>query len=929
MPEIEGGYTDEELRIHWANQKKVLASILLPIFLLFVFLSTLKVITITQSNDYWARFFESKYPEFARTINQQHPFHQRDFAFKAISDYLNNIFKVRDVESININIDFEGLNYFKARRNALGPSSLQGEEPYKKVTIDWREDQLRGKMKLKGLGPDHRDHPTKWSFAISLKGDDSFLGMNRFSIHHPKTRDYQGECLYSKILIDNGDLAARCEFIEVSINGESIGVMTATERVSKNLLEMQGRKEGNIFRPSYEDMWKDLGRAAQFKRSIKNPAASKSFQLHTEAHALNRLLTPLEVYGSGKLSESDELTKQYSVAIGLWEGMLSGHLRPSDIFDIESTARIIAATFAVGNFHSLQTHNIKLYFNPLTYKFEILPTDAVFGRSPSPRYLPPNGLGYIWGILVSDRELYRELLEQINLLVQRHAAEGSPFGADFSIIESQYLDVLRPEFPFIVPHNTETFGRRFDTHLKALTSNTFFLDYAPLDHTTVFAAHPDFDLGNPVFASFYNTPEGIVIRVINRYSFPMKVDGYELEYFDSTEVLRKSFEMSDIEVPATMHGIGESGSRVAGEVSISVPTVSGIERLKLLLSSEDNSRSYSANVSAYPAPVKTHVLSPSDLGEILETHQFFKLNTTSKVLTIPSGKWRITTFIKPPPGYGLIVEAGAELLFDANAGFLLRGPIRVLGSPQNSVTFSGYGGAKWRGISLINSNYWSHGQRSSLKNTVISGTRNAAYGPWEITGGVTFYKSDVDIISSTISGTEAEDALNIVHSDFTLVDAMISDTRSDAFDGDFSVGRIVNSTFARVGGDAIDFSGSEIDVEDSKFFTVADKAVSVGEQSSLTGRQLRIVDVGTGIVSKDGSQTRVDGVTFGKTQHYEVMAYSKKPQYGPAMLFVDNALADQKIRSIAQKKSTLRLNGETTPTQKLNVDALYDGYMAK
>ena len=832
MPSVDDRYNDEELRAHWVNQKKTLTRILPPLLLLVVFIFTLKLITLMRSDEYWAGFFESRYPSFAGVINREYPLRQRDFAVKAISDYLSNIFRGRDVESININIDFDSLNYFKARRDALGQASLEVEEPYQNVKIDWREGRILGKMKLKGFGPDHRDHPTKWSFAISLKGDDSFLGMNRFSIHHPKTRNYQGECLYSKIFHDNGDLAAKCEYIDVSINGESIGVMTATERVGKNLLEMQGRKEGNVFRPSYQDMWKDLRRASKYRQqNIKNFVELESFELHTNAHALNRLLTPLEVYGAGKLRKNDELEKQYSVAIGLWEGMLSGNLRPSDVFDVESTARIIAATFAVGNFHSLQTHNIKFYFNPLTYQFEVLPTDGVFGRSASARSLPSDGLGYILGILVSDREIYRELLKQITLLEQRHSAEGSPFGADFSKIETGYLDALRREFPFIVPHNTETFGKRFDNHRKALLDNTFFLDYAPVGHTKVFADHPDFDLGNPVFASFHNTPGGIVIRVINRYSFPMKIDGYELKYLDSPEVLRKSFEMSEPEVPATMHGIDDSGVRRAGEVSISVPAAAVVEKLKLLLSSKDNSRKYAVNVRAYPAAAKTHVLSSIDLGELLRTHQFFKLNSTTKVLTIPSGQWHIKTFIKLPPGYGLVVKPGAELLFEEDAGLLLRGPIRADGTPENGVAFKGYGGQRWRGISLINSNYWSQGQRSSLKNTVINNTLNAAHGPWEITGGVTFYKSDVDIISSKIVDTEAEDALNIVHSDFTLIDVMISDTRSDAFDGDFSVGGIVNSTFARVGGDAIDFSGSEIEVEDSKFFTVADKAVSVGEQS--------------------------------------------------------------------------------------------------
>ena len=74
--------------------------------------------------------------------------------------------------------------------------------------------------------------------------------------------------------------------------------------------------------------------------------------------------------------------------------------------------------------------------------------------------------------------------------------------------------------------------------------------------------------------------------------------------------------------------------------------------------------------------------------------------------------------------------------------------------------------------------------------------------------------------------------------------------------------------------------------------------------------------MGTGIVSKDGSQTQVDGVTFGETQYYEVMAYTKKPQYGSATLVVDNALGDRQLRSVAQKKSILSLNGEKIPTKK-------------
>ena len=76
-----------------------------------------------------------------------------------------------------------------------------------------------------------------------------------------------------------------------------------------------------------------------------------------------------------------------------------------------------------------------------------------------------------------------------------------------------------------------------------------------------------------------------------------------------------------------------------------------------------------------------------------------------------------------------------------------------------------------------------------------------------LTGGVTFYKTNVELKNVNFLGSSAEDALNIVHSNYRLENVLITNCNSDAFDSDFSTGKISHSKFKNIKGDALDFSG--------------------------------------------------------------------------------------------------------------------------
>ena len=85
---------------------------------------------------------------------------------------------------------------------------------------------------------------------------------------------------------------------------------------------------------------------------------------------------------------------------------------------------------------------------------------------------------------------------------------------------------------------------------------------------------------------------------------------------------------------------------------------------------------------------------------------------------------------------------------------------------------------------------------------------------------------------------------------------------SDGFDSDFSKGSIVNCRFKDIGNDAVDLSGSQVEMKDCELLNVGDKAVSVGERSVLTMKQSTITNAKIGVAAKDRSYATLSDLEF-------------------------------------------------------------------
>ncbi|MGB1317671.1 MAG: right-handed parallel beta-helix repeat-containing protein, partial [Flavobacteriales bacterium] len=244
---------------------------------------------------------------------------------------------------------------------------------------------------------------------------------------------------------------------------------------------------------------------------------------------------------------------------------------------------------------------------------------------------------------------------------------------------------------------------------------------------------------------------------------------------------------------------------------------------------------------------------------------------------IKKGSHVISELLYIPSNSKLVVQAGTELVFKATGGILSESPIELIGSKDKPIVIQSES-LNNQGLTVLQTN-----TESVLKHVQFQSMNSLSFEGWVLTGGVNFYESDVVLEHCSIDNGRSEDALNIIRSNFELNSCQIKSSFSDGFDSDFSKGSVVNCRFEAIGNDAVDFSGSQVKIEDCELLNIGDKAVSVGERSTLTIKNSTIEKATIGVAAKDCSRATLSNIEISQCQ-YGFVAYEKKSEYGGATI---------------------------------------------
>lgn len=216
-------------------------------------------------------------------------------------------------------------------------------------------------------------------------------------------------------------------------------------------------------------------------------------------------------------------------------------------------------------------------------------------------------------------------------------------------------------------------------------------------------------------------------------------------------------------------------------------------------------------------------------------------------------------------------------------------------------------------------------KESFFINTIFEHLTSPNIGSSGLTGSISIYDTNVSFKGCIFDQNKSEDFLNLIHAKYKISDSYFKSVKSDAVDSDYSNGTITNIIFTDIGNDAMDFSGSISELSEISIDGVGDKALSAGEMSKISGKNIYIINAEIGITSKDLSNVYLSDVQI-KDTRLGFAVFQKKEEYGPGKAKITN-LETKNIELIhlVGLNSSLSLNGKNVISKRSKVENLLYG----
>ena len=271
------------------------------------------------------------------------------FSIFEIDDYLKIkltsfkfVFIKNKFENVGIEIDQKNLyNLELQRSNRMSGGQEKGNFSKAKLIANKKKYEI--KLRVKGDRLLHWRDKEETSYKVDLRGEDRIWGLEEFSIQKPITRNYIYEFIFHKLLQSNELISLKYFFVNLALNDNEQGIYAVEEGFSKELIERNKKRNGPIFglNESYGTLYPNIEYEIYSKEFW-----TKNYSEFTEI-AFSKL---------NKLKE-----RETSI---------------NDIFDIEKWATFFAVIDLSNSYHGSLPKSVKLYYNPVTAKFEPIGFDA-------------------------------------------------------------------------------------------------------------------------------------------------------------------------------------------------------------------------------------------------------------------------------------------------------------------------------------------------------------------------------------------------------------------------------------------------------------------------------------------------------------------------------------------------------------------------
>ena len=873
--------------------------------------------------------------------------------------------EVVDLPQLALEISPDSMRVLEEVRDRALERGVILQEPSDTVpaTVSWEGARYPAEVRIKGDWVDHVE-TDKWSLRVRLK-EGRLLGMRAFSIQSPHTRGQLWEWLVLEAGRREGLLAPRASFVDVQINGQRAGVYYLEEHFGKELLESQGRREGPIVVFDEDTHWEMLVHQTRIAPTGVRLPRSETL---AGAHRLGAAGT--RAYGEKRLSSIDSLARALNAALAklrlLREEVVAAEADPTRLLrtleamratagtsverllDVERLAQMHALFSLFQIQHSLTWHNLRFYHDPLLDRLEPILFDNMAHLASAPDPVPQRVFGDEQGIAA----FFAESERYVNGVFRNLPRFADPLWLDELFLELEpelrrFERALQSEEPLGPSFTVEGMKQR-------LRAQQLFLGKV---------LYPD-DAAN--FAAFYEVhgegeseADGVVTGELTVEAWattatPVVVEGFR--FSNGSQAAAADLVESEMSMPSSEDLLGGvvlphdgRAVRFRFPMNTRLANLETIEELKRALKTRSTAGKLDLAIDVLFRPLASPAARSERLvfrrfepawrqeqgrppapsvAQALELHRFLDFDPSSGALVARAGRWEVQGDLVLPSGVELHAGPGVELLFEPQAVLCTDAALRFEGTRAQPVVLGPRPGAEvWSGVVVLGAQ-----ERSSWSYVLVRATDAVVRGGWQTTGGVTFYRSAVDLSDCRIEGTRAEDGLNVFAADLRVERVTFSGCVSDSFDGDFVTGVVASCTFENGLADGVDFSGSRVELRDCRFEHLADKAISAGENTELLVVGGVANDVSIGVAAKDASRVEVRGLSIADAKNYALAAFIKKPEFGPSTLVAEqvDVRASGRGDALCQIGCSLTWNGRTVEGRKLDVARLYsEGVLGK
>ncbi|HXV61388.1 MAG TPA: right-handed parallel beta-helix repeat-containing protein [Vicinamibacteria bacterium] len=691
------------------------------------------------------------------------------------------------------------------------------------------------------------------SLRLKFPRNHYFEGKRHINISNPSDKGVTKDLTTNWELARHGILTWDSRFVVLKINEKVVGLFQEIEEIGRPMLDRGGRSEGFIFDGN--------GQLA---------GAPGGFGWDKAESAIKRLLQCKEETSSPPDADPCNWTFLQTYT------------------DTDRFAWAAAVTTLVGSTHAWSNNNLHVYYDPARGTFEPIPWDY---------------LGY--------RIDPETTIEGETATNEARAFLRIP---EFRRMRDERLWTLITErVEPMIAHANEAFARldaafRYDNH--AIRSSR--------GHRIHEAFIEELESNAAYLSTLFRTAElGVVVRPTqNEGSVVVELEnrGKAFVWVTGVVVARNG---KRVVVPLPEHELvdgqwsGEPGrSRLAIREVLDVEIIGLAARNGVtgeLLADDDvqirSSEITVASLDREEMPDSAPVLPGNARRE-------------GRTIVLGPGVVHLDATWEVPQSYSVQVEPGTTIELEDGASLIVYGDLTAVGTAREPIAVRGAKSKSGWGALVVQGR---RAERSTvrLEHVILEGGAGAENDRTHFTGALSVTDAVISLRESRFVDIAAIDGINFKYCDVEMRNNVFSNTAEDAVDLDFCTGVVVGNHVFGAGGDGLDFSGSDLDVEQNIIENCVDKGMSVGEKTVARIRDNQIDRCYTGIASKDGSDvtieaTRLTGLDVG------VSIYRKKLTFGTpvarlsrvVMADVNTAILDSHEGDLTVADSTLYVVGD-------------------